>query len=76
MYFECDIKSNPAVQEVGWLFQGQPLFSDQSHGIIVANHSLVLQRVQRTHRGRYACLARNELGESESETFDLKVLCK
>jgi neural cell adhesion molecule len=76
VYFECTIVANPWVIDVGWLFEGRPLFSDTSNGIIVSNQSLVLQKVRREHRGRYQCSATNVEGSATSNKEFLKVNCK
>jgi len=76
VYFECTIVANPWVTDVGWLFEGRPLSSDPSSGIIVSNQSLVLQKVRREHRGRYQCTAVNTEGQGSSNKVFLKVYCK
>ena len=76
VYFECTIVANPWVTDVGWLFEGRPLYSDTSAGIIVSNQSLVLQKVRREHRGRYQCTAINVEGQASSNKELLKVNCK
>ncbi|XP_054168953.1 hemicentin-1-like [Oppia nitens] len=73
VYFECTVRSNPWVIDVGWLFEGRPLYSDTANGIIVSNQSLVLQKVKREHRGRYQCTATNVEGQSASNKLFLKV---
>lgn len=76
VYFECLVESDPWVTEVSWFFEGRQLFTLPSAGVIISNHSLVLQRVKRTSRGRYWCQARNSLGVGSSDDFFLKVLCE
>ena len=76
VFLECHIKANPWIKEVSWLFNGKSLSTSQSSGIIVTNQSLVLQKVRRTHRGRYQCQAVNEEGDATSDPIDLKVNCK
>ncbi|XP_074604261.1 neural cell adhesion molecule 2-like isoform X2 [Brevipalpus obovatus] len=74
VYFECIVDANPWVIEVNWLFDGSPLSSSSSSGIIISNQSLVLQKVKRHNRGLYSCAATNYLGVGRSDTFYLKVL--
>lgn len=45
-------------------------------GVIVSNHSLVLQSVSRKSAGNYSCVGFNAEGEGDSEPFYLNVLCK
>ncbi|XP_054717865.1 nephrin-like [Uloborus diversus] len=73
VYFDCNIRANPWVYDVGWRFQDRPLYSNLSAGIIVSNQSLVLQRVKKEHRGRYQCVASNSEGEGRSEEVHLDV---
>nr|XP_027203563.1 probable serine/threonine-protein kinase DDB_G0282963 isoform X1 [Dermatophagoides pteronyssinus] len=41
--------------------------------VIMTNQSLVIQKVHRSHRGRYQCVAFNEQGETISDPLYLKV---
>ncbi|XP_054709714.1 nephrin-like [Uloborus diversus] len=73
VYFECNIRANPWVSETGWRFDGHELVTNISAGVIVSNQSLVLQRVQRSNRGRYSCTATNGEGQGESNHVYLRV---
>lgn len=73
---DCNIKSNPPIDDLIWLFNGQPLTTNVSAGIIISNQSLVLQHIRVEHRGQYQCLAQNAIGKSESNKLDLKPKCK
>ncbi|GFR11065.1 uncharacterized protein TNCT_562692 [Trichonephila clavata] len=73
VFFECNVRANPWVNEVKWRFEGFPLYGNTSAGIIVSNHSLVLQKVRKEHRGCYQCVAVNSEGEGRSEEVMLKV---
>lgn len=48
------------------------------HGstIIMTNQSLVIQKVHRSHRGRYQCVALNDQGETISDPLYLQVDCE
>jgi len=76
VYIDCHVSANPSVYEVTWLFEGEPVFSDRSKGIIIANQTLVLQRIRRSSRGHYQCLARNEIAVSKSNPLFLRVQCE
>lgn len=76
VYIECHIRANPVVYEVTWIMDGMSVNSDHSRGIIIANQTLVLQRIRRSSRGHYQCLARNEIGTSKSNPLLLRVQCK
>lgn len=83
IYFVCHADSLPPVREITWLHNERPISenpkssSGQSDGlIIISNNSLVLQRVQRDQRGKYACMASNSEGTSESNRIELRVLRK
>ncbi|GIY44299.1 hypothetical protein CDAR_281371 [Caerostris darwini] len=76
VYMECDIRANPWVTEIGWMFEGRELHTNVSAGLIISNQSLVLQRVQRTNRGHYTCSASNTEGMGESKPLYLSIQCK
>ncbi|CAN7982930.1 unnamed protein product, partial [Ixodes hexagonus] len=73
VYFECNIQANPMVSDVGWKFEGKPLYSNIKQGVIVSNQSLVLQKVRKESRGHYQCVAANVEGEGESDRVPLRV---
>jgi len=75
---QCVIDANPTTTQVSWLFDGKPLTSDHSLGIIVSNLSLELQRISRESRGRYSCVVKkNGQGTTTAaEDFLLDVLCE
>ncbi|XP_064469303.1 neural cell adhesion molecule 1-like isoform X2 [Ornithodoros turicata] len=73
VYLDCKIVANPYTTDVGWLFDGRELVSNSTLGIIVSTQSLVLQRVQRWQRGRYACSATNKEGRGVSKDLYLRV---
>ncbi|KAH9369244.1 hypothetical protein HPB48_003088 [Haemaphysalis longicornis] len=76
VYLDCKIVANPYTTDVSWLFDGRELPSNASAGVIVSTQSLVLQRVQRAQRGRYACAATNKEGRGVSSDLYLRVKCE
>ncbi|XP_053206149.1 uncharacterized protein LOC128390460 [Panonychus citri] len=77
---ECNIIANPNIFEIGWTFNDNPVISNLSDGLIVSNNFLVLQKVKKSHRGNYQCIAINSVGEGRSNHFFLRVqfapICK
>lgn len=56
--------------------QGRTLHHNISQGVIISNHSLVLQGVSRATAGNYSCVGFNSEGDGISPPFTLNVLCK
>ncbi|XP_022238347.1 protein turtle-like [Limulus polyphemus] len=73
IFFDCKIQANPWVTAFHWLFEDKELHTDKSTGIIISNYTLVLQKVDRSKRGRYICRAMNIEGYGESDPIDLRV---
>ena len=57
-------------------FQGLPLNRDPRRGIIIANQTLVLQKLSRNQTGSYHCAAVNEEGTAYSNPVSLDVKCE
>jgi sidestep protein, putative len=76
VYLECKAKANPPITAISWYFEEEGLMSDSGKGVIIANQSLVLQKVKRTQSGRYVCSASNTVGVGHSEDFFLKINCR
>ncbi|XP_065284860.1 neural cell adhesion molecule 2-like [Dermacentor albipictus] len=73
VYLDCDVDANPPANEVTWLFEGQEVTTNTSAGVIVSSQSLVLQKVHRSRRGRYKCIAMNREGHGTSNVFMLRI---
>jgi hypothetical protein len=75
--FVNELKANPMVSEIGWLFDNQRINGDNvsTMGIQVLNNSLLIRNVGKTHRGKYQCFAVNSEGRGESEVVILKLQC-
>ncbi|CAG2165676.1 unnamed protein product, partial [Oppiella nova] len=67
------INANPAISEIGWLFNEQSLSSESTLGIQIRNNSLLIKSVGKSHRGKYQCYAVNNEGRGESEVVNLKI---
>ncbi|GFY62258.1 nephrin [Trichonephila inaurata madagascariensis] len=71
--FLCEIKANPWVIDVGWLSEDGRMINEPDIGVIIANNTLIIKRVQRKHAGNYQCYATNSEGTGHSEKVYLKV---
>ena len=49
---------------------------NQNHGIIISNHSLVLQKVTRGQAGSYTCEASNVEGDEVSNPVSITIMCE
>jgi hypothetical protein len=56
--------------------QGHEIHHNVAAGIILSDHSLVLQGVTRHTAGDYTCLAANTEGKGTSNPVTLRVMCK
>ncbi|KAL7017192.1 hypothetical protein ACKWTF_010287 [Chironomus riparius] len=74
VYFDCIITAHPGVYKVEWRHNGRMLPHNISLGVIISNHSLVLQSVSRTTAGNYSCVGYNSEGDCESLPFELNVM--
>ncbi|KAG8193485.1 hypothetical protein JTE90_023736 [Oedothorax gibbosus] len=71
--FNCEVKANPMASEVGWLFEGRPLSSEDPE-LVMSYRSLLIRRVKRKHRGRYQCYANNMEGTGMSRVINLRAM--
>ncbi|KAK9497542.1 hypothetical protein O3M35_004243 [Rhynocoris fuscipes] len=74
VYFECNIRANPKAYRLAWFHNGQELHHNVSGGVILSDHSLVLQGVTRNTAGEFTCLAANTEGKGTSNPVNLKVM--
>lgn len=58
------------------MFQGQELHHNVTGGVILSDHSLVLQGVTRHTAGDFTCLAANTEGKGTSNPVTLRVMCE
>ncbi|KPM11954.1 nephrin-like protein 2, partial [Sarcoptes scabiei] len=82
---ECHVLANPDVDQIQWIFNGQPLSStfkltyanyNPQSWLQFFNKTLLIYNIGRENSGRYRCKAFNSQGESESEEIVLKILHK
>ncbi|XP_041985883.1 nephrin-like [Aricia agestis] len=71
VYLDCAVRANPWHTSVHFTHNG--VVVKPGPGVLVANQSLVLQRVGRRAGGAYACAARSALGQGASEPLLLDV---
>lgn len=64
------------LMKIPFFLQNHLLLHNISQGIIISNHSLVLQGVTRSTAGNYSCVGFNAEGEGISEPFVLNILCE
>ncbi|XP_023345438.1 hemicentin-1 isoform X2 [Eurytemora carolleeae] len=74
VYFECSVEANPPPYKVTWLHNDVEILPRGSGNVIMSNHSLVLQKVQREQGGEYRCHASNVEGDGHSEPIQLNVM--
>ena len=58
------------------IFQGKFVHENIPGGVLVGNHTLVLQNVGRGNAGLYTCVASNVEGDGESNAQYLNVKCE
>lgn len=73
VYFECNIRANPKVYKLSWFHNDVEIFQNVTGGIIMSDHSLVLQSVTRATIGEYRCVATNAEGKGSSNPIKLVV---
>ncbi|CAG5013693.1 unnamed protein product [Parnassius apollo] len=71
VYLDCRVRANPGHSHVMFTHNGVPV--KPGTGVLLANQSLVLQRVPRVAAGAYVCSARNSLGDGHSAPLHLDV---
>ncbi|KAK2575511.1 hypothetical protein KPH14_011232 [Odynerus spinipes] len=74
VYFECTVRSNPRAYKLTWFHKEEELHYDVTAGIVLSDHSLVLQSITRESAGRYTCMATNVEGHESSNIVDLEVM--
>ncbi|XP_043581853.1 hemicentin-2-like isoform X1 [Bombus pyrosoma] len=74
VYFECSVRANPKVYKLAWFKDGKELKNNATAGIVLSDHSLVLQRITRYSAGDYTCLVANSEGKTASNPVTLQIM--
>ncbi|XP_066601874.1 neural cell adhesion molecule 1 [Prorops nasuta] len=74
VYFECIVRANPKVYKLAWFKDGKELKNNATSGIVLSDHSLVLQGLTRYSAGDYTCLAANIEGKTASNAVALRIM--
>lgn len=56
--------------------QEEELHYNVTAGIVLSDHSLVLQSITRDSAGKYTCMAVNVEGRASSNVVNLEIMCK
>ncbi|XP_018322838.1 titin isoform X2 [Agrilus planipennis] len=80
VYFECNVRANPKAYKLSWFHDVTEIHHNVSAGIILSDHSLVLQSVTKATAGKFICRATNTEGRGTSNPVVLDVryspICK
>lgn len=58
------------------MFQGQVMQHSPKDGVILSTLDLAFQGAKKSRSGNYTCVASNVEGDGESNTVELKIMCK
>ncbi|XP_022673005.1 synaptogenesis protein syg-2-like isoform X2 [Varroa destructor] len=72
VYFECVVDSKPKPSMIFWYHNGRPI-ETKDIPTTTAGTYLILQSVNATHSGNYACLATNPVGSTASENVSITI---
>ncbi|XP_020291370.1 nephrin-like isoform X2 [Pseudomyrmex gracilis] len=74
VYFECNVRANPRSYKLTWFHGEEELHHNSSAGVVLSDHSLVLQSITRESAGGYTCMATNVEGRAKSNVVNLEVM--
>ncbi|XP_014485877.1 PREDICTED: nephrin-like isoform X2 [Dinoponera quadriceps] len=74
VYFECNVRANPRSYKLTWFHEEEQLHHNVSTGVVLSDHSLVLQSITRESAGGYTCMAANAEGRAKSNVVNLEVM--
>ncbi|XP_039315150.1 basement membrane-specific heparan sulfate proteoglycan core protein isoform X3 [Solenopsis invicta] len=76
VYFECNVRANPRSYKLTWFHEKVELHHNVTGGVVLSDHSLVLQSITRESAGGYTCMAANVEGRAKSNVVNLEVMCR
>lgn len=68
LHLKCSIDANPSCQEVRWFYNNKELSSRPCTKQFLAEY--IIERVDRSHAGRYICEVKNLLNTSFDQQYD------
>ncbi|XP_071650534.1 nephrin [Temnothorax longispinosus] len=74
VYFECNVRANPRSYKLTWFHEREELHQNVTAGVVLSDHSLVLQSITRESAGGYTCMAANVEGRAKSNVVNLEVM--
>ncbi|XP_011872251.1 PREDICTED: hemicentin-1-like isoform X2 [Vollenhovia emeryi] len=74
VYFECNVRANPRSYKLTWFHEKEELHHNVTAGVVLSDHSLVLQSITRESAGGYTCMAANVEGRAKSNVVNLQVM--
>nr|XP_012222068.1 PREDICTED: hemicentin-1-like isoform X2 [Linepithema humile] len=74
VYFECNVRANPRAIKLTWFHEEEELRHNATAGVVLSDHSLVLQSITRESAGGYTCMATNVEGRTKSNVVNLEVM--
>ncbi|KAL6256349.1 hypothetical protein P5V15_012466 [Pogonomyrmex californicus] len=74
VYFECNVRANPRLYKLTWFHEKEELHHNATAGVVLSDHSLVLQSITRESAGGYTCMAANVEGRAKSNVVNLEVM--
>ncbi|XP_011697156.1 PREDICTED: sialoadhesin-like [Wasmannia auropunctata] len=74
VYFECNVRANPRSHKLTWFHEKEELHHNVTAGVVLSDHSLVLQSITRESAGGYTCMAANVEGRAKSNVVNLEVM--
>ncbi|CAH2045749.1 unnamed protein product, partial [Iphiclides podalirius] len=74
LHLKCQVKANPPVNKFMWYYNDADIKTGGIWGDNIHSHELIIEEVTRKHSGKYACAARNIIGETRADPINIIVL--